>query len=323
MANFVIYKTVFEEAEQKGLFGEKALDKAQELFSGMFAGEKLTITKKKRNAEQVLLENEVEWKDGDIIVLFVCNDLSIKYFDKKEEKKQKSTPGCYVIIDNRPEAGLIAIEKASAFDNETDAVRNILQNSFNSRLSMDYGFKVNFRAKTSAEDFWKIVHDRVEREGDEVKRIEFEFPNMKKVDKKSIKAPKDTQKKLIYLSQLATSINAEKGLLNMVSEEGKALLVDQTCTDIAEMVHMCCVNGYSLGVQFSQYGMYRHGAEARALIPMAKEIIDEFVNGQTVHANGGKSTYRIVSWLDDVRKKTEKYKDEEKTKKGRKRRRQK
>ena len=83
------------------------------------------------------------------------------------------------------------------------------------------------------------------------------------------------------------------------------------------MVGLCCNNGYNISVHFKHYGIYRYGTEIKALSQLKEDVIKEFIGGQTVMGGSTRSEWGLILWLDEVRKVTESYKDEEQTQKKR------
>ncbi|MBR0047211.1 MAG: hypothetical protein IJP75_10120 [Bacteroidaceae bacterium] len=320
MAVFAIYKIHFEQAGQKDVFGKdgvKTIDKAHEYFSTLFVGGNVKVCKTNRKGEQVPLECDVERKYGDAMALFVCNEKNVKIPKKHEELTEKAQPGCYVLVYNRADVGLIAIERSAAFDSKPDKVRDILQESFNSTLEHDYGIHLELKAKMNAEDFWDAVGKQTEF-GDTVRKVVFDFPDSEKV--KSVDDPDDVQKRLEMMHYLAKAFRAKKAGMHFEASKDGTLHLDRTQEDMAQMVNLCCDNGYNIAVHFRMYGVYRHGQETKAMVTLGDEMLKEFISGQTSFGTKtDRGDFSIMQWLESVRHITETYNDEEPTKKKRKR----
>lgn len=321
MAVFAIYKIHFEEASQKDFFGKdgvKTIDRAHECFASLFVGGTAKVRKTKKDGEQVPLECDVERKYGEATALFLCNEKKVQIPKKHENVTETALPGCYVIVYNRADIGLIAIERSSAFDSKPDKVRDILQDSFNSTLEHDYGIHLELKAKMNAEDFWDAVYKQNTEFGDTIKKVVFDFPDFKKV--KSIDDPDDVQKRLEYMRYIAQIIGARKAGMHLEASKDGALHLDKTQEDMAQMVNLCCDNGYNIAVHFRKYGIYRHGQETKALVTLEDDTLQEFITGQTViGTKTDRGDFAIMQWLEKVRHITETYNDEEPTKKKRKR----
>lgn len=321
MAVFAIYKIHFEQAKQKDCFGEdgeKTINKAHEHFAKFFVGSKVRVCKINRQNEQVPLECDVEQRYEDAVALFLCNEKNVKIPKKHEELTETALPGCYVLVYNRADIGLIAIERSSAFDSKPDKVRDILQDSFNSTLEHDYGIHLELKAKMNAEDFWDAVNKQHTEFGDTIRKVVFDFPDFKKV--KSIDDPDDVQKRLEMMHYMAKIIGAKKAGLHLEASKDGALHLDKTQEDMAQMVNLCCDNGYNIAVHFRKYGIYRHGQDTKALVTLDDDILQEFIKGQiSLGTSTDRGSIAISQWLENVRHITETYNDEEPPKKKRKR----
>lgn len=321
MAVFAIYKIHFEEVGQNVLFckdGVKTIDKAHEYFNTLFAGGKAKVYKVNRQGERVMLECDVERKHGDAMALFVCNEKNVKIPKKHENLTEKALPGCYVLVYNRADVGLIAIERSTAFNSNPDTVRDILQESFNCTLEHDYGIHIELKAKMNAEDFWGVVYKQNTELGDSIRKVVFDFPDFGKV--KSIDAPNDTQQRLEVMRYMAKVVGAKKAGLHLEASKDGTLHLDRTQEDMAQMVNLCCDNGYNIAVHFRMYGVYRHGQETKALVALSDEVLKEFITGQTsIGTKTDRGDFTIMQWLENVRHITETYNDEKPTKKKRKR----
>ena len=144
----------------------------------------------------------------------------------------------------------------------------------------------------------------------------YEFPDDDEVG--PVDASQQTLDKLLLLKSLNAAMNAARGVYHAYSDKDKVIKLDRTREDIANMVAMCCHNGYNISVHFKHYGLYRFGTEIKALSQLKDDVVKEFVSGQTVMGKVQEGEFGLVHWLDEVRKVTENYKDEEPVEKKRK-----
>lgn len=318
MAVYQIYKLLFNRSSQGNLLskmdGKSAYDKAQELLEGML-GAKLPTTKEKRDKTLVPLDNYVEKRRDGVTVMVICNERNHKYKEKMEELELVYHPGCRVIIDNRPGVAQIAIERSTSFDGKTDVVRNILQQAL-CKLFDQYRLTVEIRAKKREGTFWEAVDEQCQTYQDTITHVVYEFPDDDEVG--PVDASQQTMDKLLLLKSLNAAMNAARGVYHAYSDKDKVIKLDRTREDIANMVAMCCHNGYNISVHFKHYGLYRFGTDVKALSQMKDDVVKEFVSGQTVMGKAQEGEFGLVHWLDEVRKVTENYKDEEPVEKKRK-----
>lgn len=320
MAVYQIYKILFNRSRQGNLLsktdGRSAYDKAQELLEDMLKGE-LPLTKEKRDKTLVPLENYIENKRDGVTVMVVCNEKNHKYREKLEEHELVYHPGCRVIIDNRPGIAQLAIERSQSFDGKTDKVRDIFQETF-CKLFDQYQLTVEIRAKKREGTFWDAVDEQCLKYNDRIQHVVYEFPDDDEVG--PIDANHQTMDKLTLLKSLNAAMNAARGVYHAYSNKEKTIQLDKTQEDIANMVAMCCQNGYNISVRFQHYGIYRFGTDIKALSQLKDEVVKEFVDGQTAIGKTIEGEWSLVHWLNDIRKVTENYKDEEPVAKKRKRR---
>lgn len=269
------------------------------------------------------LDCYVECKRNNVSLLLLCNEKSHKYFEKKDQEELIYHPGCYIVIDNRVHVGpdksqgviYMAIERTPAFENKPDKVRDLLEKSFNTLLA-EREITVEIRAQMHEGEFWEAVHEQCELHGDTVRRVSFEFPNPRHI--KTIDAPAELNERLSILAAFTEAFNAAKGSLHLESSKEEAIKLDQTQEDIAQMVTLCCRNGYNIIVRFAKYGLYRFGSNIKAFGHIKEEYLREFSTGQTILGKQIEANFELINWLDNIRISTESYIDEEPTPKTRK-----
>ena len=323
MAVFAIYKYDFVQSKDGNLFVEgttdKLIDKAQELFDGMITGDRpFPVNIKKRDNTLSPLENEVIVKRERVSLMLICNEKHKKYQDKKDDKDLEYHPGCYVLIDNRDNIANIAIERTSAFDNNTDKVSLLLQEAINDAFFANgIMLKIEIRSKVKEATLWEIVNHQLYNYNDRVTKVVFNFPIPGKVA--GIDASHEMKDRLKIMSSIASAMNAARGSYHVEAERGGSLRLEQAQEDLAQMVHLCSRNVYDIHIHFKYYGIYRFGSEEKALSSMNDEFIENFKSGQLVNLSNGEIGFEIVEWLNNVRQITEEFKDAIPTTKKRKR----
>lgn len=320
MAVYQIYKLLFNRSRQGNMLAkmdaDEAYEKAQELLEKMLEGE-LPMTKVRYDKTQVSLDNFVECQRQGVTLLVVCNEKNHKYREKMAEHELVYHPGCRVIIDNRPGVAQIAIERSPSFENKTEKVRDILQETF-CKLFDTYQLTVEIRAKMRAGTFWEAIDEQCKTFHDVITHVMYEFPDANEVG--PIDTSQQNRDRLLILSDLAKVMNAARGVYHAYSDKEKTIRLDRTSEDLVNMVAMCCNNGYDISVHFKQYGIYRFGTEIKALSLLEDKLIQEFKSGQTVMGKELDGEFSLVQWLDEMRKITNNYNDEEPVAKKRKRR---
>lgn len=325
MAVYAIYHVNIFKSQQKALDFPKSdttCTMYQDVFESLLQGT-IPVNKMERdNLTRTPLSCTVERKHDRVSLLLICNEKSHKYLEKKDKEELIYHPGCYVIIDNRIRVGadgssgsiVMAIERTPAFDNKPDKVRDILQDSFNALLS-EQEITVDIRAQMHEGGFWEAVNEQCFIHKDYIRRVTFDFPNPKFI--KTIDAPIELSQRLLILSAFTCAVNAAKGSLNLESDKKNIIQLDRTQEDIAQMVTLCCRNGYNIEVRFAKYGLYRFGNNIKAFADIKEEYLSEFSNGITIYGKLDESTFELINWLNNIRQTSEYYTDEETTSKKR------
>lgn len=308
---FAIYKyelvktgeqSLFKQENMNGTIGQDYLDK-------LLSVKQLNLFHTSaKTGEPTLYPNTIlKTRDG-VTLMRVCNVKHLTLVQDYKEHKLESNPYCHVLIDNRPGVGQMAIEQSGAFDGEPDKVRDILQESLHAQLA-DVGLTIEIRAKMLVMDFWETVEYRMRRKDECITRVVFEFSDPQKSG--PIDAPAPMIELLKYLNNLSRLMGAAKSQYQLDATSQGTLKLDRTQEDLAQMVGLCCNNGYQIVVHFKHGKAFRNGDWQLATFDIEEEPLNHFVNGQCVIGSSadGEPTYALVSWLDDVREYTKDYND--------------
>lgn len=322
MAVYAIYHYDFRQTQESSLKFENSkettLDNAQEVFELLLQSKKpFHITRPKKDGTNAILDNEVLAKHNRATLMLICNEKSKSYMEKKNEQELLFHPGCYVIFDNREDVANIAVERTPAFESDPDKVCTLLQEAINKKLS-EYRLEIEIRPKIREASVWEIVEHQTNEFQDSIKKVVFNFPIPKKV--KGVDAPKKMKKKLSTMAVLGRAFNAAKASYQVEADRNGALRMDRTQEDVAQMVELCTTNAYDIHIHFRYYGVYRFGADERALCSVEDNYINEFIIKQTKFDDDGNTTFKLSHWLDSIRHIIEGYKDGIPTAKKRKKR---
>ncbi|MBR1789131.1 MAG: hypothetical protein IJ762_08115 [Bacteroidaceae bacterium] len=253
---------------------------------------------------------------NDIVLLRVENTKDKKIWEKQpsnnpvppiEMTKRKSTPYCYVIIDNRPGHHLIAIQSNSEAWSNANKVKDLLQESFNWVLDVkNYGLEVDVQTKMMPSQFWEYVDYRRKMEHVYIKSMTFTFTNYKRRSDIDIKKALSKEwRHLESIVNMTDNLGGEKGVIKIEPPKDEALLKRKK-EDIKRMVELCMNSNYSLSITFSDNITYKCNQDLRAELPMEDESIrQEFEYG----VGDLFGNFRLAGWLDDVIEKTKRYND--------------
>lgn len=318
---FTIYKYELVKTGEQSLFKQGNMDgtTGQDYLDKLLSVKQLNLFRTSaKTGDPTLYPNTVlKTRDG-VTLMRVCNVKHLTLVQDYKEHKLESNPYCHVLIDNRPGVGQLAIEQSGAFDGESDKVRDILQESLHAQLA-DVGLTIEIRAKVRVMDFWETVEEQMRRRDERVRRVIFDFSDPDKSE--PIDAPPSVIEHLRFLNNLSQLTGAVKSQYKLEAKREGTLRLDRAHEDLAQMVGLCCNNGYRIAVHFKHFGVFHNGDCEKAMFDIEKEQLLNFVNGQrAMNGNAdGEPTYALVSWLDDVREYTKDYNDATKIEHKRKR----
>ena len=298
-----------------------SIEQRFELLFGMNRGANVPVKKFKKDGGDsfpCLVLSHTE----NIILLRLVNETDKELWEEQpadvpvpkiEKNKRKTKPFCYIIIDNRPGMKLIAVQSDSDAWRNTLDVKELLQWSFNwQSMLMDFGFEVKILSKMMPSNFWDYVDKRRKKEHVVIKSITFSFANhIRRPDIDIKRALSSDWRRYDSLVTMLNQLGGDKGELKIVPPKNEALM-KRKLADITHMVEICAINQYSLSITFSDDVTYKCNQEMRAELPMRDEQIRiDFENKQGDLFNH----YKLMDWLDDVKQRTDSYKDVEEIRK--------
>ena len=304
------------QAEADGTDGTKYVKIAQKCFASLFDQNTIDkLAKTNKNGEvTAMLPNDVMAKAGDILIWRVNNSQikewwrrsgkDSKGIDRYERQEIESNPYCTVLIDNRPGACLMAIEKSSAWRNKPDLLRDMMLENVNRQLADRFDLEMRIEARMNPTDIWEFVHDRLFAHDDYIRKVAFTFQNPKKINRTDAMEVKSARLKAM-LKTVEIS-DALKGFFAMEFDKATNGKISEKNRDMAEMVRLCGENGYDISITFKEYKTYRINDYVRAYYPMSAEVLQEFGNGTLTLS--GKS--RLEEWFDLVADQTKDYMNE-------------
>jgi len=296
------------------------MEHAQENFDHVFGdkGTEMRIQKEKRRGTGAdKYPCHVIAHDRKVVLLRLENVKSVTVYESQptlgsipniEKKKYESNPPCFIIIDNREGKAQIAIQIDTAAWSKTNIVRDLLEENLDRELER-FGLSIRIRSKMQKSDYWNYVTYRQRKEGRGIKKMTFQFPNVK--IRPSIETAIGLSSHLRNMMELINRLGAGQGELSIQPPTNDYLL-KRKLNDIKNIVALCSSSAdYSLSVTFDDDITYRCNENLRAELPMnIPQAIEHFKNGQKTFLY----EYDIERWLDWVIKQTEQYQDAEQVK---------
>ncbi|MDE6688782.1 MAG: hypothetical protein K2J86_02690 [Prevotella sp.] len=146
---------------------EESMRNKQDIFGCFFLHDS-KLRFKYNNQE---FDYHVVAQHGGIIVLKIANNSKLIHESNFNRWEEEDHPSLYVIIDNRKDKQIVAIENRQLAFSDTTTVARIMAESFD-RLLLEHGLEVSVDAKYHRHEFWEIVTEC----GNGVASVKFKFP---------------------------------------------------------------------------------------------------------------------------------------------------
>lgn len=285
---YAIYRYGFRRASQRdiqaeadGQDGEKNLPIAQKCFASLFDLNTIdNLAKTKRNGEVERLHNDVMAKKEDVFYWRV-NDRQMKEFwemqgkdpigkDEYTKKKVESLPPCNVLIDNRPNACYMAIEKGTGWG-QPDRVRDILLMNFNRFLSERYDIEMYIEGLYHPTDIYEFCDDRRDNHGDFIRKVEYIWKG-KKANPDNVK--NSSLRNMVKRTQID---HALRGFYAQEFNGKSGDTVSQKNKFTAEMVRLCLEDeGYDIVITWNDHPKYHIGDYVQAFQQIGNKVLSDF-----------------------------------------------
>ena len=190
MIRFTIYTYLFKpinEPTEKDMFSpevkvDESLAQKQELLGELFKAEsKLRFSRSRNNGDGESKQFEhliVAQSDGIIIMRLANTTQQVHEKDFNRWTEEEDNPSLYVIIDNRKDKQIIAIENRPQAFSETQTVAHIMEETFNRRL-WSKRLQVQINAKYRTREFWDVVSEY--DQGIASVTFKFPYPNLPEI----------------------------------------------------------------------------------------------------------------------------------------------
>ena len=292
MKRFTIYTYEFKPIQEPDLNlfeeevkWEESIANKQRIFGRFF--ESGSVLKFTRNNNQVFEHLVVAQSDG-IVVLRIANNSHLTHEKNFKQWDEDDNPSLFVIIDNRKDKQIIAIENRTQAFSDTGDVARLMQDSFN-RLLFHDRLELQIDAKFHVHEFWD-VEATCER-GVACVKFKFPFPNL----------PQITNLVEQIYKQAAESMNGEP-ITIMQARPKERLRLEKDNELLASMIQAASASGKLImmrpkgQLKWKQIGTETivheelseqvfEGLEQGELIPHQWHAIENFLNRiKTVYA---------------------------------------
>lgn len=269
MAKFQIYQYMFRPVmeNQMGLPLEEfqavnvqeSLDKKQELLGSVlndFACEK-DEQKKYYQFDGEFFRYRSFINQGDIYVMRIANNKKTKLEADFNVSELDNHPSCLVIIDNRKDRQIIAIERNVAFS-KASMVADILQNTFRLKL-LSRRLTLDIAGKFHTAEFWQVRNASMELKGIEYVDFPFAYPNL----------PAISDLVGEYFTDLAKRTNSEP-TLHLQGQNHESVNLDPEDIWVLKAIKACAASGKPILMKPKGSQVRKIGVES----PVIEEIAD-------------------------------------------------
>lgn len=182
MIRFTIYTNLFKpinEPYQPDMFQpevkvEESMARKQEIFGNFFKANSALIFHRGNQRFDHLVVGQRE----GIIVLQIANNTQQVHEKKFNRWMEEDHPSLCVLIDNRKDRQIIAIENRPLAFNEPQTVANIMEETFNAFLQ-PYRLQVQINAKYHTHEFWDVASEY--ENGIASVTFKFPYPNLPEI----------------------------------------------------------------------------------------------------------------------------------------------
>ena len=286
------------------------LSDAQNLFEQILVnafkeGRRLPIGKEPTTGDKTL-PNTILRNYNKVTLLRLNNPENVNIYNEDGSKiSQESLPLSYIVIDNRQGIGQMAIQMKTEAWTDPDTVAGLLEGNLN-RILKDQGtgLKIEIRHKWFPTKFFEHVKKKRRDENLIVEHLVFEMTNPE--FETPVETAVETSGHLNQLMKMLSQLGGAKCKLQVDAPKKKEL-IKRKLRDIKQMVSLVASNGYTLKVTFNDKSTYTCNEGILADFDMAENIVSNFKNGW----KHSLFEFELFHWLDEKRKETKDYKDDE------------
>ena len=219
---------------------EDLMQSKQTLFASLF-DEDVELKFKKGNK---LYNHKMLFCQGGFFVFKIANDKSVNLEENFTKCKHEYSPSCNVIIDNRKDVQIIAVEEKKNVFKSTDVVSSILQDTF-SKYLQSYRLSIDIRRIYDETDFWTIVAGN--RDSIEKVRFRFSYPNLPALNKNVKEA----------IAEVAKSTASGNTEFTLEAQKGYSLNVSKKDSNLSSLVQMSADGGEEIKIKIKKLAAWQ------------------------------------------------------------------
>lgn len=250
MAKYILYRYQFSPiqsnvqsmfpVEVENMSDEELMQKKQVLFASQFDA---NVELKFKNGNK-LYNHKMLFCQGGFFVFKIANDKSVNLEENFTKCKHEYSPSCNVIIDNRKDIQIIAVEEKKTVFKSTDMVSSILQDTFSKNLQ-SYRLSIDIRRIYDVTDFWTIVEGN--RDSIEKVRFRFSYPNLPALNRNVKEA----------IAEVAKSTESGNSEFTLEAQKGCSLNVSEEDSNLSSLVQMSADGGEEIKIKIKKLAAWQ------------------------------------------------------------------
>ena len=189
---------------------------------------------------------------GDIYVTRIANNKKTKLEADFNVSEFDNHPSCLVIIDNRKDRQIIAIERNAAFS-KSSMVADILQYTFRLKL-LSRRLTLDIAGKFHTAEFWQVRNASMELKGIDFVDFPFAYPNL----------PAISDLVGEYFTNLAKRTNSEP-TLHLQGQNHESVNLDPEDIWVLNAIKACAASGKPILIKHKGSQVKKIGAESHVI----------------------------------------------------------
>lgn len=278
------FKPIKEPAEgelfEDNVSWEESIARKQEIFGSFFNND--SQLKFKRSNNQTYDHLVVAQKDG-IIIMRIANNSKLTHEAKFKKWEEEDHPSLTVIIDNRKDKQIIAVEMRPQAFSDPQTVTNIMEATFN-RMLHEYRLELQIDAKYHMHEFWDVEASC--EQGVACVKFKFPFPNL----------PQITNFVELLYKEAAESMNGEPITILQARPKEK-LRLDKENPLLEGMIKAASASGKLIMMRpKGQLKWKQIGTETPVFESLPENAFERLEDGELIP----RKWHAIVSFLDKI-----------------------
>lgn len=288
MIRFTIYTYLFKPINdpiELDLFSpsvnvEESMRMKQEIFGQFFQVE----SKLKFKSNSQIYEHHIVAQRDGIIVLQIANNSKLVREANFNRQEEEDHPSLYVIIDNRKDKQIIAIENRSVAFADTTTVARIMEDGF-AKMLLEHGLDVNIEAKYHTHEFWDVAAEC--KDGVASVKFKFPYPNL----------PEITDLVGEYYAEVARRTNGEPTTI-LTARPKERLILDEKDLLMQNMISAASASGKMIMMRAKGQRKWKQ-IGLRTMVH--EELSEQVFNGLDDREIIPRQWHAIVTFMDRIK----------------------